>query len=528
MARVAYAPACVAFVGGTPGFSATVAVGGPGFVGWFPLAPHEALIPWWRPQPAVQVNVTNVTYVNRTYVTVVNQNTFVSSQAVNRSIVTDRTVVQQVGAAPVVRTVPVMPTVQSTRVSLRTQTAVARPPAAVAQRSVVARVAPPPAQPRFDQKLAVIRENKAPVAPQQAARLAAANGARSTAPVPVRAAAAESGRVTFAPRTVGTTAGGATAGSTTAARPAPTPRPVAAASAGRQLATREQPVATGPVTGPRNAAAAASAREAQAPPSRPEDARSAPPAQRPESETRSAQPQPVPARPEAETRSTQPQPVPARPEVENRSAQPQAPPARPAEAQDSRILRPTVVRPPVDTRDGAPDQPDVQTQTRESQSPSERARPQQAAPPVGSSQSPDEKRAPTPDWRNRSEAERSTQESVPPSRRVVTPPSRSNENPQAYRPQNDARQADPRRSAPTARPDADERSREEAQAAPPRNIRGQPIQAPPTARQQSQPSERVAPADRNTGTARPQQSGHRPTPRPRPTPNHDSDKPDHQ
>src|SRR5205085_9766246 len=68
--RVSYAPACVAFVGGTPGFSASVTVGGGGvggFVGWFPLAPREALVPWWGGQSAAQVNVTNVTYVNRTY-----------------------------------------------------------------------------------------------------------------------------------------------------------------------------------------------------------------------------------------------------------------------------------------------------------------------------------------------------------------------------------------------------------------------------------------------------------------------------
>jgi len=154
------------------------------------------------------------------------------------------------------------------------------------------------------------------------------------------------------------------------------------------------------------------------------------------------------------------------------------------------MLRPTPVRPPVDTRDGAPDRPEVQT--RESQSPSERAQP-----------------------------------AVPPARRVVTPPDRSNENPQASRPQNDARSVNPRRPVPTARPDVDERSRQEAQAPPPRNIRGQPIQSPPTAREQSQPSERVAPSDRNAATARAQQqSGHRPTPpRPRPTPNRD-DKPD--
>ena len=126
----------------------SVTAGPAAFVGWFPLGPREPIIPWWRPQPVAQVNVTNITYVNKTYVTVVNQNTFVTSQPVYRSMVTDRTVVQQVSSAPIARSVPVLPTVQSTRVSVR-QTTAARPPAAVTQRSVVARVAPPPAQPSF-------------------------------------------------------------------------------------------------------------------------------------------------------------------------------------------------------------------------------------------------------------------------------------------------------------------------------------------------------------------------------------------
>jgi hypothetical protein len=78
---VTYSPALVAFVGGGPGWSASVVIGGgAGYVGWFPLAPSDPFVPWWGPQRAadVNVNVTNVTYVNKTYVTVVNQNTFVS------------------------------------------------------------------------------------------------------------------------------------------------------------------------------------------------------------------------------------------------------------------------------------------------------------------------------------------------------------------------------------------------------------------------------------------------------------------
>ncbi len=51
----------------------------------------------------VNVHVTNVTYVNRTYVTVVNQTTFVSGRVVVNNIVRDRTVIRQVETAPILR-----------------------------------------------------------------------------------------------------------------------------------------------------------------------------------------------------------------------------------------------------------------------------------------------------------------------------------------------------------------------------------------------------------------------------------------
>src|SRR5206468_1766585 len=94
---VPYAPALVAFVGGGPGFSASVAIGGGGFVGWFPLAPRDPLVPWWgdRAPRFAQTQVTNVTYVNRTYVTVVNQSTFVSGRPVAGGVITEQTVVRQ-------------------------------------------------------------------------------------------------------------------------------------------------------------------------------------------------------------------------------------------------------------------------------------------------------------------------------------------------------------------------------------------------------------------------------------------------
>ena len=100
-----YSPALVAFVGGGGGFHIGVGVG----VGWFPLAPGEVFVPWYRTSPryvqnvnvtnthvtVVQVtnvynnvtvnHVTNVTYINQhvnNSVTVVNRETFVNARPV--------------------------------------------------------------------------------------------------------------------------------------------------------------------------------------------------------------------------------------------------------------------------------------------------------------------------------------------------------------------------------------------------------------------------------------------------------------
>ncbi len=273
VAVVSYSPALVAFVGGGPGFSVSVGVG-TDYIGWFPLAPRDPLVPWWG-RPAVNVvNVTNITYVNRTYVTVVNQQTFVSSRSVTNNYVRDRAIVSQVERAPVVRgAVPIVPTRESIRVATR-QAAVARPPAATVSRTVVTRSAPPPAPPRFDQKVAVIRENRGrPVTTTEAATLTARESRAAQPARASRPAAAEEGRVTLAPKTEDSRA--------------PKPEPVAP-NRGRPLATKEQPVA--PV------------RESASPrptsPARPEDR------ERPATSDRApARPQPE-ARPEDQERPT--------------------------------------------------------------------------------------------------------------------------------------------------------------------------------------------------------------------------------
>src|SRR5262249_1469051 len=190
--------------------------------------------PWWGPR-AASVNVTNVTYVNKTYVTVVNQNTFVSGGVVTTNVIRDRTVVNQVAAAPVVRgALPVVPTVGALRVASRANLpAPPRPSAAIQARPVVARVAPPPAPPTFQAKMAVIKQNNgAPVNRVEAAKISVADGGGPQAIPPVRAATTSSGQVTLAPK-----------GGAAAAAAAAKVMPVEAVR-GRPLATASQPVAS--------------------------------------------------------------------------------------------------------------------------------------------------------------------------------------------------------------------------------------------------------------------------------------------
>ncbi len=237
---VAYSPALVAFVGGGPGWSATVSVGGGGFVGWFPLGPRDPFQPWWGGRAHTRVStVTNVTYVNRTYVTIVNHNTFVSGGVVTTSFVRDRAVVSQVSAAPVLRgPIPIAPTAASLHVAVVAGAGRApRPPEAILSRQVVVRAAPPPAPPTFQAKLSVINQNQgAPVAPSVAARISVENRGRAQSVTTVRPAA-EAGQMRLAPRGGGAENKGG-----------PQPQPVTAFR-GRPMATTQQPVATNPVTG---------------------------------------------------------------------------------------------------------------------------------------------------------------------------------------------------------------------------------------------------------------------------------------
>lgn len=167
--RPVYAPALVAFVGGG-GFSMSVSFGG-GFAGvaWFPLGPRDVYVPGYRCSPRyVQVvnvtntrvvNVTQVTNVyntvivnrnttvinnytyarNTTAVTAVSRETFVNARPVGRAAV--RVSADQIQRVRPVESAPIAPT-RTSFVSSNARVATAKPAVPLAQRPVVARLAP--------------------------------------------------------------------------------------------------------------------------------------------------------------------------------------------------------------------------------------------------------------------------------------------------------------------------------------------------------------------------------------------------
>lgn len=162
-ARPVYAPALVAFVGGS-NWNVSAELGTEP-VGWFPLGPGEVFVPAYHVTPeyvqrvnaahvtninVTNINVTNVTYVNRAVpgaMTVVSRDTFVRAQPVAAAAVAISR--DQARAASVVVTAAVVP--QRSSIARPPQTT-AIPPAAAVSRRVVVRSAPPPAPAPFAAK----------------------------------------------------------------------------------------------------------------------------------------------------------------------------------------------------------------------------------------------------------------------------------------------------------------------------------------------------------------------------------------
>jgi hypothetical protein len=169
--RAVYAPALVAWMG-APG-------GGPD-VGWLPLAPGEVYLPAYRVSPRYlnNVNVSNITIVNSSYIasvyqnpalqnryanrnapgalSVVAQSSFTSGQPVAGHIIAPPGEWQQATAMP--RPPAILPARQSVLGSSG-QTPVRRPPIAIATRPVLARRAPPPPPLSFDRQMDAMRAN---------------------------------------------------------------------------------------------------------------------------------------------------------------------------------------------------------------------------------------------------------------------------------------------------------------------------------------------------------------------------------
>jgi len=165
--RPVYAPALVAWVGGG-------AVGGG--VAWFALGPREVYVPSYHTSPVylnrinvtntvivnntVNVNVTNVTYVNRAApgaVMAVQQAAFASARPVQSAAIVVRP--EAIRSAPVVATAAVAPTRESVTRTAAPGAKVVQPPAALQARPVIAKRTPPPAPVPFAQKQQALAAN---------------------------------------------------------------------------------------------------------------------------------------------------------------------------------------------------------------------------------------------------------------------------------------------------------------------------------------------------------------------------------
>src|SRR5208283_2422606 len=146
-------------------------------VGWFPLGPREVFVPSYAVSRAYinrvnisnttvnetvvnkNVNVTNVHYVNQGVpgaVTATSPHAFTSAQPVSRNLAAVNQ--REVESAPVGVAAPSVAPPKQAVMGSGASTNV-RPPAALANRAVVAKTAPPPPPPAFEKQQAAIQAN---------------------------------------------------------------------------------------------------------------------------------------------------------------------------------------------------------------------------------------------------------------------------------------------------------------------------------------------------------------------------------
>ena len=257
-ARPVYAPALVAFVGGS-NFSVSLNFGGGGAVAWFPLGPRDVYRPSYQVSREYftrvnssstvintvnitnvynNTNITNVTYVNQHVpgaVVAVPAAAFVQSRPVARESV--RVTRDMATAAPVMAVVPFAPVRSSV---LGAAVAGGRPPENAAARPVVARTAPPPPPAAF-----ATRERALAVNPGRPLDAAALPAVRPAAPaVTVMTPPAQA---TLAPPPPRPAAVGAPERTRPAERSAEEPRPPRPAMTPRGFAPPPGPSAPPPV-----------------------------------------------------------------------------------------------------------------------------------------------------------------------------------------------------------------------------------------------------------------------------------------
>jgi hypothetical protein len=174
--RPVYAPALVAWVGGSR-FSLAISVGGGPGIGWFPLGPREVFVPGYRASPRYvnRVNVTNTTitninitnvynttnvrYVNREApgaVMVVRQNAFGGRRVQDGAV---RVRPEDMRSAEVMNGAPIAPRRENVLGNSANGGRVAQPPAAAFTRTVVAKTTPPPPQVPFSQRQGALSAN---------------------------------------------------------------------------------------------------------------------------------------------------------------------------------------------------------------------------------------------------------------------------------------------------------------------------------------------------------------------------------
>ncbi|HTM50806.1 MAG TPA: DUF6600 domain-containing protein [Bryobacteraceae bacterium] len=170
VARPVYAPALVAFVGGS-NWNFSVSIGGGGGVGWFPLGPREVYRPAYRVSPAyvsrvnvirvTNVNMAGVRYVNQSVpgaVTVVSRTDFTTARHVARVAV--RVQGGAIASAPVLGAAPaIAPRRESIVVRREDSVRISRPPERVYTRTVVTRRTPPPAPVSFSARQSALEAN---------------------------------------------------------------------------------------------------------------------------------------------------------------------------------------------------------------------------------------------------------------------------------------------------------------------------------------------------------------------------------